>query len=156
MPRARSRRSSRAARSADLSRRRDLPDLTGVIGGVVEQPELDRERDELLLRPVVQVPLDLLALGVLRFDQPPAGRPQVVDGGLQLGGQRGVAQDEARLRRQMPQQLVLGAGQRFIPGLLQGQRAKQLAAMLNGYRARCPLEGREPAVGVERDGGGRG
>ena len=133
-----------------------LPDLTGVIGGVVEQPELDVERDQLLLGAVVQVPLDPLALGVLRFHQPSSGRPQLVDGGLQLGGQRGVAQDEARLRRQVPQQLSSAAGQRLIPGLLQGQCAKQLAAMPDSYRVRCLLEGRKPAVGVEHDGGGWG
>ena len=65
----------------------------------------------------------------------------------------------AALRRTSPacdarclQQFVLGAGQRLTPRLLQGQRAEQLTAMGNGYRARCPLEGGEPAVGAERDG----
>jgi hypothetical protein len=120
-----------------------------VAGGFLQQPELDGERDELLLRPVVQDPLDLPLIGVLRFHQPTAGRPQLVD-------QRSVAKDEARLRRQVLQQLVLGAGQRLISRFLQGQRAEQLTAVLNGYRARCLLEGRKRAVGAERDGGGRG
>ena len=40
----------------------DLPDLTGVVGGVLQQGELDVERDELLLGAVVQVPLDPLPL----------------------------------------------------------------------------------------------
>jgi hypothetical protein len=33
---------------------------------------VNRERDELLLRPVVQVPFDLLSFGILCFYQPPA------------------------------------------------------------------------------------
>ena len=96
---------------------RELPDGGRVVGGFLQQPELDRERDELLLRPVVQVPFDLPPLGVLGFHQPAAGRPQLVD-------QCGVAQDKPRLRRQVPQQLVLGAGQRLILWFLQGQRAE--------------------------------
>ena len=36
----------------------------------IEETELDAERDELLLRPVVQVPLDLPPLRVLRLDEP--------------------------------------------------------------------------------------
>jgi len=45
----------------------------------------------------VQVPLDLAPLGVLRFDQPTAGGPQLLDGGPQVGGELDVAQHEARL-----------------------------------------------------------
>ena len=64
---------------------------------------MNGERDELLLGPVVQVPFDLPPFGVLCFHQTPAGSAQRVDGGPQFGGQRGVAQDQARLRRQVPQ-----------------------------------------------------
>ena len=90
---------------------RELPDGGRVVGGFLQQPDLDRERDELLLRPVVQVPLDLPPLGVLRSTSQAAGGAQLVD-------QRGIAQYQPRLRRQVPQQLVLGAGQRLIPRLL--------------------------------------
>src|SRR5689334_4521790 len=84
----------------------ELPDLGGVVRGVVQHGELDHERDELLLGAVVQVPFDPLPFLVLGPDQPPSRRPQVVDGGLQLGGQADVAQHQPRLRRQVGQQLV--------------------------------------------------
>jgi hypothetical protein len=84
---------------AALHRGHELPDGRGVVGGFLQQTEVNRERDELLLRPVVQVPLNLPSLGVLRFHQAPAGGPQLIDRGLQLRGQRGVAQDQACLRR---------------------------------------------------------
>ena len=48
-----------------------LPDLAGVLGRVLQQAELDRERDELLLGAVVQVALDPLPLLILGLDQPP-------------------------------------------------------------------------------------
>ena len=54
------------------------------------------ERDELLLGAVVQVPFDPLPFLVLGAGQPPPRRPQVVDGGLQLGSQADVAQYQAR------------------------------------------------------------
>ena len=155
MPRARSRRSSSAARSPVLEHGRDLPDGAGVVGGVFQQAELDPQGDELLLRPVVQVPLDLPPFGVLRLDQPAARGPQFVDGGPQVGGELGVAQHEARLGGQVLQQLVLGAGQRLGPGLAQGQRAEQFAGVPDGDRTRRRLERRQPAAGIERDRGRR-
>ena len=36
---------------------------------MLQQTQVDRERDELLLRPVVQVAFDLAPFSVLRFDQ---------------------------------------------------------------------------------------
>ena len=40
-----------------------LPDLGGVVCGVIQDGELDLERDELLLGAVVQVPFDPLPFG---------------------------------------------------------------------------------------------
>ena len=97
MPRASARRSSTAARSAGPQLASQLPDLGRVVGGSVEQAELDAERDELLLGAVVQVPLDPLPLVVLGLHEPSPRGPQVVDGGLQLGGQPDVAQHEPGL-----------------------------------------------------------
>ena len=74
-----------------------LPDLARVVCGVLQQGELHRERDELLLGAVVQVPLDPLPLGVLGLHQPPPRCPQVVDAGLKFGGQADVAQHQASL-----------------------------------------------------------
>ena len=54
-----------------LPERRDgLPDRLGILGLVRQQAKLDGQRDELLLRAVVQVPLDLAPLGILGLDQP--------------------------------------------------------------------------------------
>ena len=93
----------------------DQPHLAGVLGGVLQQAELDRERDELLLGAVVQVALDPLPLIILRAHQPEPRRPQVVDRGLQLGGEPDVAEDKPGLRCQVRQQLVLGGGHRLVP-----------------------------------------
>ncbi len=75
----------------------DLPDFAGVFGGVFQQGELDGERDELLLGAVMKVPFDPLPLLILCPHQPPPRRLQIVDRGLQLGGEADVAKDQARL-----------------------------------------------------------
>ena len=74
-----------------------LPDLAGVPGRILQQAELNHERDELLLGAVMQVALDPLPLLILRPHQPKPRRPQVIDRGPQLGGEPDVAQDKARL-----------------------------------------------------------
>jgi hypothetical protein len=112
-----------------------LPDAVRVPGGVLQQAELDREGDELLLCPVVQVTFDLPPLGVLCFYQPAAGGSQLVDRSLQLGGELDVAQDEAGLRGQMLQELVLSAGQRLVRWFSEGERAEQLVAVPDRHRA---------------------
>ena len=61
---------------------RQLPEVAGVVGGLLEQAELDGRGDELLLRAVVQVAFDFPPFGVLCFDEPAAGGCQLVDGGL--------------------------------------------------------------------------
>ena len=65
----------------------------------VGQPELDGQSDELLLGAVVDVPFDLASLFVLRGDQPLTRRAELLD-------QANVAQDEARLGREVFHQLV--------------------------------------------------
>ena len=97
--------------------------MAGIVSRLLQQAELDRQGYELLLRPVVQVTFDLPPLGVLCFYQPTAGGSQLVDRRLQLGGELDVAQEEADLGGQVPQQLVLGGGQRLLRWLLQGKRA---------------------------------
>src|SRR5262249_54550160 len=49
------------------------------------EPERERERDEPLLRTVVQVPLQPPALGVSRLDEPRARRAQLLEVPLPLG-----------------------------------------------------------------------
>jgi hypothetical protein len=85
-----------------LEQRCDRPDPAGILGRFLQQAEPDGQRDELLLRPVVQIPLDPPPLRVLRFHQPPARGPQFVDGRLQLSGEPAIAEDQARLRNVRP------------------------------------------------------
>ena len=71
MPRARSRRSSIACTRCRLEAREHRLRLLGVaIDEPFGQAELHRERDELLLRAVVEVAFQLASLFVLRVDQP--------------------------------------------------------------------------------------
>src|SRR5512132_1112027 len=65
----------------------------------LEEAQLDAEGDELLLSPIVQVALDLPALEVLRFDQPPPRRTELVDRQPEIGCESDIAQHEAGLRR---------------------------------------------------------
>ena len=105
------------------------PDQVRVVGRFGQQAELDGQRDQLLLGAVVQVPLDPAAFGVLGPGQPAPGREQLLDRGPQLGGELGVAHDQAGLGGQVPQQAVLGAGQRLVRRLGQGDRAEQVIAV---------------------------
>ena len=71
MPRASSRSSSSEWASSSLAVGRELLRLGGVAPDVgAEHPQLQRERDEPLLRAVVQVALEPAALGVAGRDDP--------------------------------------------------------------------------------------
>ena len=50
-----------------------LPEEVWVVGRFGQQAELDGQRDQLLLRAVVQVPLDLAPFCILGFHQPAPG-----------------------------------------------------------------------------------
>ena len=136
-----------------------LPDFGGIFGGVVEQGELDGERDQLLLGAVVQVALDLLPLGVLGLHQPPPRRPQIIDAGLQLGGQGDVAQHQPGLGGQVGQQLVFGGRHRLARRLLHGDRAEQLIPVADrdrpGYAEHRKIAGASEPCSGGRGGSGR-
>ena len=51
----------------------------------LEQAQVEREGDQPLLRPVVQVPLQALALVLRGFDDPGARAPQLLEPGSQVG-----------------------------------------------------------------------
>ena len=89
-------------------------------GDTCEQPELDVHRHQLLLDAVVEVPLDLAALVVLRRDEPLAGRAELFD-------QACVAQHEARLRGEVLDQPFAGGIERVVLGHRDGECAEQLA-----------------------------
>ena len=85
MPRARSRRFSSASPASDWRSGEQLLHLRGVaFGDLLGQPELHGERHELLLRAVMEVPLQPAALLVLRGDEPLPRRPELLDRVQQL------------------------------------------------------------------------
>ena len=156
MPRARARRSSTAARSPDRSWPASSLTSAGSPAAAVEQAELHAQRDELLLGAVVQVPLDPLPLVVLGLHQPAARRPQVVDGGLQLGGQPDVAQHEPGLGGQVGEQPVLRGGYRLVLGLGQRDGAEQLVLVIHADRpGDRPERGQAGGAGHHRGRGSR-
>jgi hypothetical protein len=53
------------------------------------QLEIDGERDQVLLRPVVELPLDLASLGVRSGDQPRPGCAELLDSEAQVVVVRG-------------------------------------------------------------------
>ncbi len=111
MPRARARRSSSAARADFCSSGVSCRTEAASSADSSSRPSWMESRDELLLRPVVEIALDLAPLLVLRLHQPPPRGPQFLDRGLQLRGEPAVAEDQPGLGGQMLQELVLGLGQ---------------------------------------------
>src|SRR5439155_6764446 len=77
---------------------RHLLDTIGVLGDTLEQPDLDGQRHELLLRSVVEVPLDLASFLILRPHEPPSRCTKVLETRLEIGREPNVPQDESRLR----------------------------------------------------------
>ena len=89
-----------------------------VLDGVLGEPQLDREGDEMLLRAVVQVPLELAPLGIAGRDDAGAGVLQLlvaslqfVEAGLQGGIQLQVVQRKCHLPRQLGEDVVLAVGE---------------------------------------------
>ena len=91
---------------------------------LLEQSELDRERHQLLLRPVVDVAFELASFLVLRGDQPLAGRAELLD-------QPHVPQDQARLRREVAHQSLLRRVDRIVRRHRHRQGAEELAPILD-------------------------
>ncbi len=121
MPRARSRRSSRAVCvSASIWPRISAAFAGSPLRELPGEPSLDGERDELLLGAVVDVAFQAPAFLVLGGHQALTRRPHVLD-------QPHVAQDETRLRGQVPHQLLLGRAHRVGRGHPEGERTEQLA-----------------------------
>jgi hypothetical protein len=92
----------------------------------LRHPSLHGERDQLLLRAVVKVPLETPTLLVLRGDQALAGGTEILD-------EPGVPKDEARLRGEIVEKLLLDRREALVRWLGQGERAEDLAVMPHGY-----------------------
>ena len=136
MPRARSRRSSSVGVRLALELADELARLRRVaFDQAVGELELHGERDELLLRAVVDVALEPAPLLVLRGDQSLLRGLQVVQPGLQLLGQPNVAQHESGLRREIGDQLLVRRRDGIARRLAHGERAEQLARLLDRIHA---------------------
>ncbi len=106
----------------------------------VGQPELDAERDQLLLGAIVDVPLELAALGVLGRDQSLARCPQLLD-------QTNVAQHRTGLRGEVAHEPLPRRVQRIVRRHLDGEGPQQRSLMTHlggevaGQRRRCVVRG---------------
>jgi hypothetical protein len=106
---------------------------------VLHQPDVHRERHQLLLCPVMDVPLKELTLHVLRRDDSAPGCTQQVSPGryveqlvMQFGCQGEVAQHQTRLRRKAVQQLILHRRQSLTLAFLDDEYAQQFTAVPDG------------------------
>ena len=94
MPRA----SSRSSASAVASRA-ESSSICRVLQARLEHPQVERERDELLLRAVVEVALDPPPRRVARLDDPQPRDPQLLHARLQVGLQALVVDRQRGGRR---------------------------------------------------------
>ena len=133
-----------------LQPRRRLPDTLRIVGQPLQQPELHRERHELLLSAIVEVALDLAPLLVLSVDESPSRRSKIVDARLQLRGQPGVAEHQPGLRCEVLQELAFRGRGRLVTRLGERERAEQLVAVADGDGPR-DLERRQDVVRGEGD-----
>ena len=90
---------------------------------------LHRQCDELLLRAIVDVALQLPALLILGGNDPLTRSSNLLD-------QPNVAQDQTRLGGDVGEELVLGRGHRITGCLLYREGAQQLFLVLHGDNAR--------------------
>jgi hypothetical protein len=151
MPRASSRRSSSAERASARapsrsSRARAAPRLAAVelLG---DQPELQRQRDEPLLRAVVQVALDAPALGQPGLEQAPAGLLELLDAGAQLGLQALVLHRQRDGRADRAHQVGLVA-QRASWTIAPIRRPSSSTSVGGTQRLALPRQGDRVAVAV--------
>ena len=120
-----------------------LQQLSGLARAVrqqaLDQPDVHRQGDQLLLRAVMDVALEKLALGVFRGDDLASGLPQQISSGrdgdqlvMQVGRQPQVAQHQTCLRRKAVQQLLLYRRQPLTLTFLDDEYAQQLASVPDG------------------------
>ena len=105
------------------------------------QAQLDRERDELLLSAVMDVPFERAGAFVLCADDPPPGLSKVLD-------QPNVPEHQSRLRRHVTGELLLGRVHRIVRRHGHGQCAEELTLvphLEDGVRAE--VRERRPSTG---------
>jgi hypothetical protein len=97
----------------------------------LRDPLLHGERDELLLRAVVDVPLERAGALVLGADDPPAGLAEILD-------EPDVPEHQSGLRRHVADELLLRRIHRIVGRDGHGQRAEQLALVPHLERLLSP------------------
>src|SRR3954452_22894367 len=100
----------------------------------LREPELDRERDELLLRAVVDVALEAPALRVLRGDEPLLRRLQILESRAEVLRQPDVAENEPCLSREVGDELALRVVERIVRGHRDREGTEELSALFDGQR----------------------
>ena len=134
---------------------RHLLDTIGVLRHALEQPELDAQGHELLLRSVVEVPLDLASLLILRLHEPPSRSTKVLQTGLEIGGEPNVPQDESRLRCEVLEERLLRQSERLAGWFLDRKRAEELGPVSNRDDPLRRRERGQLTIDGERNGIGR-
>ncbi|MFN8233033.1 MAG: hypothetical protein U0V56_06065 [Actinomycetota bacterium] len=115
---------------ADLGEQRASPFRIALDQSVGEL-QLDRERDQLLLRAVVDVALQASSLVVLGLHDALLRGLQLRQPRLQVLGETHVPQHQAGLGREVDDQLLVGRRDRIAGGLRDRERAEELAALLD-------------------------
>ena len=133
MPRARSRRFSRASPVSSLSWRSSSATGWPPSAMPLGQAQLHLEGHQLLLGAVVQVALEAPPFLVLGRDQPLARGPQLFQAVEQLGGEAHVAQHQPGLGAHVVQQLVLGGRQLLVARLDHGEGAEQFLVVADRH-----------------------
>ena len=145
----------------DTLRREHLPGpVRRPLAEGLGQPEIDDERDQVLLRPVVDVAFESPPLGVVRVDDASPRHLQLVGQGAQVVGtatqlhaQPGAAKRESRLCRESLEQTLLDRRQRGIVVFLQSQHAEPFVAQHHVERAEAGSVRADPGrAGIRADG----
>jgi hypothetical protein len=130
----------------------DLDRALRVLGhDVLGQPQVDGQRDQVLLGPIVQIPLHPAAFGVTAGHDAGAGGPQflglfaqLVQGGVQRGVQLDVVEGQAGLPGQLGEHPVVLLGEAVgVGGPFDHDQAEQFTAVAD---RRHPQLGSQPAV----------
>ena len=136
MPRARSRRSSSASLCLDLELREDRARLRRVaFRRALGEPELHRERDELLLGTVVDVALELARSSSCAATIAGARRL------AKLLDQPDVAEDESRLRGEVADSRSFDGFIGSFAGIVDRERSEELALVTDLERASAGRSG---------------
>ena len=104
----------------------------------LRKPELHLECDQVLLRPVVEIPLQASPLQVLCVHKPLSGRTQLVEPRLQVRAEPDVLEDQSGLMREVIDELLLDRCQRLAAAFVDAQRTEQLSLVAHLHERAAP------------------